>query len=54
MVGEGKARFIPLIFVLNSSKEEFKKVDEQVMNSDPDGVAYFSYYEGLEKIFDDK
>ncbi len=54
LVGGTKARFMPIAFILESDREEFKKAEEQVMNVASNGIVYFSYYENLREIFNEK
>ncbi|MBS7626992.1 hypothetical protein KEJ51_08195, partial [Candidatus Bathyarchaeota archaeon] len=50
MVRGGKAKYIPIVLILESDAEELKETVEEVLKARPGGVVYFSYYEGLDDV----
>ncbi|MEM3595459.1 MAG: hypothetical protein QXL25_02580 [Candidatus Bathyarchaeia archaeon] len=50
MTRGGKAKYAPIIFILESGADELKEAVEEVLKARPDGVVYFSYYEGLDNV----
>ena len=44
------AELTPMLFVMNSSREETNGARRQVLRANPDGLVYFAYFEGLEDL----